>query len=164
MPEGQRAELLSRILNMDARLHQMAHVGNCGGWLQLELTVPQLKTLVVLSGRGAVRMSQLSQMLGATVSTMTGIVDRLVERGLVERKADAEDRRIVLVQVSEMGRAEVGRLFLMGREHMGAVLDHVSTEDLAVIARALDIMHQAAAKLHRAATQDEVLDVVEETG
>ncbi len=164
MPEGQRAELLSRILNMDARLHQMAHVGNCGGWLQLELTVPQLKTLVVLSGRGAVRMSQLSQMLGATVSTMTGIVDRLLERGLVERKADAEDRRIVLVQASDMGRAEVGKLFSMGREHMAALLDHVSADDLAIIARAMDILHQAAAELHGAATHDEILDVIEEAG
>ena len=147
MEEPRRSELLAHVLDLEARLYEVMQVGPASGWLQIDLTLPQLKTMVVLAGPGSIRMSQLSQMLGTNLSTMTGIVDRLVERGLVERGADPEDRRIVLVQLAEQGRREISRLFSLGSAQLAALLDVVSTADLEMVARTMDILHRAALTL-----------------
>lgn len=49
-------------------------------------------------------MRELARKMGGSFSNATVLVDRLVERGLVERLAESQDRRVVLVWVSEEGR------------------------------------------------------------
>lgn len=147
MQDATRAELLERIMALQAGMHEAVHVGRSSEWLQTELTVGQVKTLIALWRGDGARMSHLSHRLGTTVSTATGIVDRLVERGLVERMADREDRRIVLVRLSEAGTAEVAKLFSVGRAQLAGLLEHVATEDLDCVARAMEILQAAAAEV-----------------
>src|SRR5690242_853807 len=115
--EQDRSILIEHILDMSVRLYEVPQSGHASGWLQLDLTVPQIKTLVALWGQPPMRMSSLSQLLGASVSTMTGIVDTLSERGLIERGSDQEDRRIVLVHLSEKGREQISQISLLGQAH-----------------------------------------------
>ena len=55
---------------------------------------------------GPKRMSELAERSSTSQTSMTGIVDRLEERGLVERVRSAEDRRVVEVALTELGRSE----------------------------------------------------------
>ena len=64
-------------------------------WFTLELTMPQLRALFALREEGRSRMGTLAALLGMSLSGATGLMDRLLEKGLVERAVDPDDRRSV---------------------------------------------------------------------
>jgi len=72
-------------------------------WLSLDLTAGQLRTLLLLFTNGPTRMSDISSALGVSMATATGVIDRMVERGIVVRESDPNDRRIVLCRMSPEG-------------------------------------------------------------
>jgi DNA-binding MarR family transcriptional regulator len=70
-----------------------------------DITVPQVFTLKALKDQGGpCRMTDLAATRFHTAAAMTGIVDRLIILGLVERRADAADRRVILLSLTERGR------------------------------------------------------------
>ncbi|WP_225447451.1 MarR family winged helix-turn-helix transcriptional regulator [Streptacidiphilus sp. PB12-B1b] len=73
------------------------------------LTGAQAKVLGLLR-LGPLPMRQIAQTLSCEPSNITGIVDRLEVRGLVERQADPGDRRIKRVVATEAGRAASSEL------------------------------------------------------
>ena len=73
------------------------------------LTGAQAKVLGLLR-LGPLPMRQIAQTLSCEPSNITGIVDRLELRGLVERQADPADRRIKLVAPTEAGGAASSEL------------------------------------------------------
>ena len=64
---------------------------------------PQQGIALRMLGAGPRKMSELAQALFCDNSNVTGIVDRLEERGLVRREADAADRRVKLLVLTEEG-------------------------------------------------------------
>src|SRR5689334_12493073 len=76
-------------------------------WLRLNLSVPQLRLLHLLVYAGPQSPGSLSQMLGVAPSTVTGLCDRLLERGLVRREDDASDRRCTHVVATDKGHVLV---------------------------------------------------------
>jgi DNA-binding MarR family transcriptional regulator len=68
---------------------------------ELDLSPPQGLVLRLLDQPR--RMGELAAMMHCDNSNMTGIVDRLEERGLVQRVAAAKDRRVKLIEVTERG-------------------------------------------------------------
>jgi DNA-binding MarR family transcriptional regulator len=70
------------------------------------ITVLQALTMKSVKERGGLcRMSDLAAAQLHTPAAMTGIVDRLIHLGLVERRSDANDRRIILLALTERGAA-----------------------------------------------------------
>ena len=67
-------------------------------------------------------MSDLASSLGVTLATATGIVDRLVDRDIVERENSREDRRVVVCRLSAKGHELTDRLFTSGRERARQLL------------------------------------------
>lgn len=66
-------------------------------------TLAQVHTIEVLGTHGAMRMKELAQKLGITTGTLTVQVDKLVHAQLVERDAHPNDRRAIVVQLTEQG-------------------------------------------------------------
>ena len=73
---------------------------------EFELSPPQVRALNVLEPGRPVPMSELADALHCDNSNVTGIVDRLEDRGLVERRSATHDRRVKMLVVTERG-AEV---------------------------------------------------------
>ena len=69
-----------------------------------ECTREEIRALIVLSLRGETTMSDLAVALGVPMSTATHTVDKLVTKELVLRTRSEQDRRLVLVEMSEPGR------------------------------------------------------------
>jgi MarR family transcriptional regulator, organic hydroperoxide resistance regulator len=69
-----------------------------------ELSPPQLGALKALDPKRPVAMSELAGILGCDNSNVTGIVDRLEYRGLVERRPAEHDRRVKLLALTEDGQ------------------------------------------------------------
>ena len=80
-------------------------------WLSLDLTAGQLRALLLLFTNGPTRMSDISSALGVGMATATGVIDRMVERGIVVRESDPNDRRIVLCRMSSEGEKLVSGLW-----------------------------------------------------
>ena len=68
---------------------------------ELQLTGPQGFMLGTLACNGPMKISDLSEKMALSNSTVSGIVDRLEKQGLVERSRSDQDRRVVMVQVTE---------------------------------------------------------------
>ncbi|GAB4314740.1 MAG: MarR family winged helix-turn-helix transcriptional regulator [Candidatus Zixiibacteriota bacterium] len=72
---------------------------------QNEITVPQLVCLLEIAGAGPLKISELARRVYLSSSTVVGIVDRLEERGLINRQRDPVDRRLVRVVATPAGVA-----------------------------------------------------------
>lgn len=68
------------------------------------VTVSQAYCLRALWKYGEMKMGELAQDLSLSISTMTGVVDQLVKKSLVERFTPDNDRRILLVKLTQKGQ------------------------------------------------------------
>jgi DNA-binding MarR family transcriptional regulator len=74
------------------------------------LSAPQVHTLLAVGADGGLTMGDLARRIAVTEKTVTGLVDRLERDGLVERRRDAGDRRVIHVALTGAGRALHRRL------------------------------------------------------
>jgi DNA-binding MarR family transcriptional regulator len=104
-------------------------------WFTLELTMPQVRALFALLQSGDARMGALAGQLGVSLSSATGLVDRLVEKGLVERWVDPDDRRSVVCRLSPAGQDLAERLLYLRRSSWVERLGRLTEEE---VVRALE--------------------------
>jgi len=112
-------------------------------WLQLDLTMPQLKTALLLFMNGPTRMSAIASALDVSLATATGVVDRLVERDIVVRQDDPEDRRVVLCRLSDRGQKLIGGLWGLARGRARELLEALERPQLSLITEALEALLRA---------------------
>ncbi|WP_051303106.1 MarR family winged helix-turn-helix transcriptional regulator [Comamonas composti] len=84
---------------------------------RMQLTTAMHGALEILSHNPTVAQGVLAQGLGLTRSSMVPLVDKLVERGLVERVRLPEDRRAVMIKLTPEGRKLRTKLRRMVQEH-----------------------------------------------
>lgn len=106
---------------------------------RFRLTVPQFYTLLHLQQLGELcKMSDLADATHQSAASLTGVVDRLLEKSLVERMRDERDRRQVMVQVSIRGRELISEIKQARREQMQAALAHMNDQDIDQLLLMLD--------------------------
>jgi len=76
-----------------------------------ELTTPQMRALAVLSINSGLTINELSVLTVTEQSTMSRTLDALEDRGLVRRKARAQDMRVREIEITEAGRAVFARVW-----------------------------------------------------
>ncbi len=136
------------VVELSERFYRYSRTPLPAELVKADITMSQLKLLLILSTEGQSNMSQVAVALGVALPTATGVVDRLVERGLIVRKADRLDRRVVLCALSDMGTALVERLWEIGKEQMYSVLQPLDLEELKAVSKALNILCRAAQTVH----------------
>ena len=99
-------------------------------WLTTDMTVAQLRILLLLHTEGPSRMSSIAAKLGIAVSTATGIIDNLVKKELVARSTAPEDRRVVICALSSMGQEIINRIWTQGQLQMERLMRGLSIEQL----------------------------------
>jgi DNA-binding MarR family transcriptional regulator len=103
-----------------------------------------LKIMVILFVRGAIRMTDLASGLGVTLATATGLIDRLVERGLVTRDSLPDDRRVVLCRLSESGHRTISQIWNSAKNRSRELLETMDTEKLRMFTDVLSTMLESA--------------------
>jgi DNA-binding MarR family transcriptional regulator len=96
--------LMDLVMAERARIPQIA--------AEFRLSPPQVHALRLLSPNEPLPMGRLACALGCDASNVTGIVDRLEKRGLIERRASERDRRVKVLVVTAEG-AQVRRRLLL---------------------------------------------------
>ena len=119
------------------------------GWTELELTMPQLHTMALLS-QGPQRMGVIAWRLSSSQSAATGMIDRLVDKGLVERVPDKDDRRVVACQLTSPGREEMERLWRINRMRISLIADHLTIEELGRVVEAMELLGLAGQRAQEA--------------
>ncbi len=116
-------------------------------WLQLDLTFQQMKVLCILKQSGPLKMRDLSEKLGVTMPTITGIVNRLIERrdgeAMLSRTVSAEDRRQVWAQLTSAGLEATEMLNKGNITLLVNALAQLSEADLESMAAPLQRLHDA---------------------
>ena len=110
--------------------------------LDRQLPRSELLALLVLQRHGERTMSELAEVLGAPLSTASGIGERLARRGLAQRQRRPQDRRVVVVRLTRKGETAAGKL----REQVDGLLRRVAgalTE--AELAQLLTLLAKVAA-------------------
>jgi DNA-binding MarR family transcriptional regulator len=92
-------------------------------------------------------MSDLVQRLGVSLSTISGLVDKVVDQGLASRREDPVDRRQVVVALTPNGRGFIDRFRELNARQMRELLELLGDADLASVRDALAALAAAAATL-----------------
>jgi len=129
--EQNNAERLVRqILQRAEDIYNMLSPDIPAEWFTSDLTVAQLRVLLILKSTEASRMSDIASTLDVALSTATGIVAKLVKKEMVIREADPQDRRLVICRLSPAGQEIMNRLWTSGQFQMESLLDGLNAEEL----------------------------------
>ena len=105
-------------------------------WLDLQLTVPQLRTVFIIAHAESASVTQVAKRLGIGGPTASHLISKLVEAGLVERTEDQEDRRCMRVRLAPAGEVLIEKL--LGWEDLLAEwLYRLTKEDLSRLRQGL---------------------------
>ena len=152
MQEDRRQELTDRLTESAEYLNRQLHTGRLDEWQGLDMTIPQIRTLVLLERMGPLRMGNIAIYLGRALSATTTVMDRLVEKGLVDRVADPSDRRVVICQLSESGEQAITRFWRIGRERIQIVADLLDEEQLETVVQGFELIRWAEEEIQRTTT------------
>ena len=93
-----------------------------------------------ISNHGATSLSKLAAALRVTPTNTTGIVDRLLKRGLITRTVSPDDRRVLLLRTTTRGDELIAELRQKRKERMAELFNHLTDKEAAIVADALNIM------------------------
>ena len=118
--------------------------------VRMGVSMTQLHVLSMLHAHGDLPMSRLAEMTDVSLSNTTGLVDRIEERGLVERVRVPEDRRVVLVRLTDAGRELLESIEVLRTEMLRRILGNLDEERLERVAAAASDLRGALAAIHAA--------------
>jgi DNA-binding MarR family transcriptional regulator len=139
-----REKLTRQIIESHRRVNRAVRQRTRDSWVRLDLTIPQLKSLFYVSWHGKVNPSALASGIRVTPANVTGIVDRLVEHGLLVRTADADDRRVSWLTLTDKGKTLINDLREGRAQEMRRILDKLTEEELAIVAHGFQLVATAA--------------------
>ena len=131
-PAALTEEIVSTILGI---VSSIRCVGS-GKLVKLGVSMTHMHVLWMLQHHGALAMSRLADLLDVSLSSATGIIDRMEERGLVERARMPGDRRVVLVQLADGGHRAIEDIEALRQDRLGSILGHLAPAQLACLAQA----------------------------
>jgi DNA-binding MarR family transcriptional regulator len=119
---------------------------------RFRLTLPQFYTLLHLEQIDeACKMSDLADATHQSAASLTGVVDRLRDKQLIERVRDEKDRRQVMVAVTSQGRELISEIKQARREQMQMALAHLGESEVDALILLLDrVLSGMARALERA--------------
>lgn len=129
------AETFDLLVAVPARLSRLH--GAILGRLEPKLTFRQYRTLSRVAG-GFTSMSQLAARGNLSLPTVSENVEGLVRRGLMTATQSVEDRRAVVLEVTDAGRAAVAAADAALREFLEYVIDDAPAADFEATVRTLD--------------------------
>lgn len=117
-----------------------------GQWERSQVTLPQLRVLFQVRRTPGITTGQLARSLGVTVSTTSGLVSKLADRGLVARGTSQGDRRQIPLELTETGQELAGELVQQTRPFLEEVAGELGQE-LDQVVGALEKLVAAAARV-----------------
>ncbi len=109
------------------------------------ISMTQVHVLRQLEQHGTMSMSRIAELLDVSLSNATGIIDRMAERGLVERTRVPDDRRVVLVQPAAAGIEALDETEGIKLDRMRSICTHLDDAQLRRFIRVVGDLRTAIA-------------------
>lgn len=123
---------------------------NATPWLDLDLTMAQLKALMAVVQTGGVSSRGLAGQLSISAPAVTPLVDRLIEQKLVKREDDPSDRRVVLIKPTARALSLYEKLMETNGTTVAAVVNELSEAEIPrieqVLVRLVSVARQVQAR------------------
>jgi DNA-binding MarR family transcriptional regulator len=106
-------------------------------WLKIDLSLSkhEIFALMIVDRRGEIIMSQIADYVNIPMSTATGIVDRLVKNGYLERNRSESDRRIVIIKLTTKAKELVNEIKNVGSKYFSMINEALTDEERTVLTR-----------------------------
>ncbi|MCT9933091.1 MarR family transcriptional regulator [Planotetraspora sp. A-T 1434] len=138
-----RPEIIARLAELQRGLGRFFARDRSMPIMASNLTMQQLKVVVLLSYQGSTSGQELARHLGVGLGTVTGIVDRVVAQGLATRREDPNDRRIRRVELTEAGRRLTTEMLDAGAAGYRRLLERLDTGTLRTMETVMGKIHEA---------------------
>ena len=115
-------------------------------WYKSDLTMAQVRMMFLLEEHPGSRMGDLANSLGISMSSATGIADQLVNKQLIDRRPDVEDRRSILCYLTGSGLDITRRLTAARRFNSAIRLEPLSNNELKQLLNAMNTAIKAINK------------------
>jgi DNA-binding MarR family transcriptional regulator len=113
------------------------------------ISMGHLHLITLLEEHGPMPMGRIAELLGSALPNVTGMADRMVERGLVERTRDATDRRVVMLSLTPQGVAQLRQLTELRRQRLGAALTQLTVEQRTTLLQSIKNLRAAFERVLR---------------
>ena len=101
------------------------------------LSITEIHTIDAIGKEGNRTMGEIAHDLRITVGTLTTAINRLIKKGYVERKRIEEDRRVVLVNLTEKGEEVFNIHSIFHKDMIDTILETFKSEDLETLTKLL---------------------------
>jgi DNA-binding MarR family transcriptional regulator len=123
-------------------------------WHRGALSLVHLSVLAMLEAQGPTPMSAIADALDVSQASATGIIDRMEERGLVERQRAEDDRRVVSIHLTDHGVAVSREMIEQRRERLRRLLEEMSPDEVEGFLKGIRAMRGARERLVAALGED----------
>jgi DNA-binding MarR family transcriptional regulator len=127
-------------------LHQMIGSLRCAGtgrMVKAGISMTHLHILWVLEHHGDLPMSRLADLLDVSLSNASGLIDRMEERGLIERVRVPDDRRVVVVKASPEGARIRDEIEALKQDRMRSILGRLAPDQRTRLLEAIGDLRRA---------------------
>ena len=137
-----KIESISQIINLNRNFNRTLRHEFHGLMQDSGFTFPQLSVISILAKNGEQKVSDISEKMGLSDSTVSGILDRLEQKGIIERKRNKDDRRVVKIYLIK-GSQEICQEFYRKREeYFTHLLKELSEQEINDIIKGLEILNR----------------------
>lgn len=136
---------IKRFVELTQSLNSRLVRPGVGEWPDVELTMGQLRTLVLLAERPR-RMSEIAASVGTSLSSTTSMIERLESKDLVARQQHPSDRRVVICRLTTTGREKLEQFWRLRQSRIRALAGLLTNDEFELVIGALQIVSDALAR------------------
>ena len=120
--------IISQVISLQHRIAKAKVARGPMPWVGLDLTREQLRIVFLIHHYEKLSPGEVADALGVSKANVTGVINRLVVKGLVSRRENPTDRRGYILSLTEKGRSQVERLQELHTEKMAEMLAKMPDE------------------------------------
>ena len=147
--EVNKDEIIQNIHKMGFLISRNIEQNRLDSWIDLDLTMSQLKSLLYIEFQDIVCIRDLSRILKMAQPNVTNLVDFLVKEGLVSREENAEDRRMLILRTTPKGKKLIADLRDSISNEMSGYLVQLSQKQLQKLADGLNPLAKLIQESHQ---------------
>lgn len=134
------SELVETAFRAQGTLSRAIHALNAPEWQTIDLTMPQMKALLIIDTDGALSIGELACRMNFAKPAASILVEKLVQGGFLRRAEDPEDRRRAIVQLTDKGADIVTSLLRGTHTRLRSYLARMAHADLVALVQGLSAM------------------------
>jgi MarR family transcriptional regulator, organic hydroperoxide resistance regulator len=149
----EKSELIKIIIENQRVINRFMRQEDPDVWMELNLTVAQVKCLFFIANHSDVNFRILAKALKVTPSNVTGIIDRLSEQDMVVRVVNPQDRRMQMLKLTAKGMKLISNFRGSRIAQMNLLLNQLDEEQLGVIERGFGLLSDRVKKIIEKSSQ-----------